>query len=75
MEKLKLYLKSLSAEEKEAFEKRSNTTINYLRKAISSKSLLGEQTCVAIEEASNKFISRKDLRPNDWHRSWPELRG
>ena len=26
-----------------------------------------------IEKATNGMVSRKDLRPNDWHRYWPEL--
>lgn len=26
-----------------------------------------------IEKATNGVVSRKDLRPNDWHRYWPEL--
>jgi len=26
-----------------------------------------------IEKATNGLVSRKDLRPNDWHRYWPEL--
>ncbi|WP_183283631.1 transcriptional regulator [Cupriavidus alkaliphilus] len=27
--------------------------------------------CVAIESAYN--VSRRDLRPDDWHEIWPEL--
>ena len=26
-----------------------------------------------IEKSTNGMVSRKDLRPNDWHRYWPEL--
>ncbi len=29
--------------------------------------------CVAIEKATNGEVTRKDLRPNDWHLIWPEL--
>jgi DNA-binding transcriptional regulator YdaS (Cro superfamily) len=29
--------------------------------------------CVAIEVATGGEVSRKDLRPNDWHRVWPDL--
>lgn len=28
---------------------------------------------VAIEQASNGAVMRWDLRPDDWHRIWPEL--
>lgn len=31
--------------------------------------------CVAIERATNGQVTRKDLRPDDWHMIWPELEG
>lgn len=29
--------------------------------------------CVAIEVATGGQVTRKDLRPDDWQRIWPEL--
>lgn len=29
--------------------------------------------CTAIEVATNGVVTRKDLRPADWHDIWPEL--
>lgn len=29
--------------------------------------------CVAIERVTFGQVTRKDLRPNDWHEIWPEL--
>ena len=29
--------------------------------------------CVSIEQATNGQVTRKDLRPDDWERIWPEL--
>ena len=29
--------------------------------------------CVAIERATNGAVSRRDLRPDDWQKIWPEL--
>lgn len=29
--------------------------------------------CVDIERATNGAVSRRDLRPDDWQRIWPEL--
>lgn len=29
--------------------------------------------CAKIEAATNGAVTRKDLRPNDWHEIWPEL--
>ena len=30
-------------------------------------------TCVAIERATSSAVTRRDLRPDDWHLIWPEL--
>ena len=29
--------------------------------------------CWSIEQATNGEVTRKDLRPDDWERIWPEL--
>lgn len=29
--------------------------------------------CTAIERATGGKVTRRDLRPDDWHRIWPEL--
>lgn len=29
--------------------------------------------CAAIEIATRGAVTRKDLRPNDWQKIWPEL--
>ncbi len=29
--------------------------------------------CTAIEAATQGAVTRRDLRPHDWHRVWPEL--
>jgi DNA-binding transcriptional regulator YdaS (Cro superfamily) len=31
------------------------------------------QYCLAIEKASGGQITRRDLRPDDWHLFWPDL--
>jgi len=31
------------------------------------------ERCVEIERATDGAVSRRDLRPNDWHLIWPEL--
>lgn len=33
------------------------------------------ERCVAIERATGGAVRRWDLRPDDWHRIWPELIG
>lgn len=31
------------------------------------------ESCVLIEQATKGAVTRKDLRPDDWERIWPEL--
>jgi DNA-binding transcriptional regulator YdaS (Cro superfamily) len=31
------------------------------------------ERCVEIERATNGEVTRRDLRPADWQRIWPEL--
>ena len=33
------------------------------------------ERCTAIEQATDRVVMRWDLRPDDWHRIWPELIG
>lgn len=33
------------------------------------------ERCVDIERVTGRAVTRKDLRPADWHRIWPELPG
>ncbi len=34
---------------------------------------ISEKVCVRIEAATDGALSRKALRPDDWHLIWPEL--
>jgi DNA-binding transcriptional regulator YdaS (Cro superfamily) len=31
------------------------------------------ESCVQIEQKTKGLVRRQDLRPDDWHRIWPEL--
>lgn len=31
------------------------------------------ERCAAVEQATAGAVTRRDLRPNDWWRIWPEL--
>lgn len=73
MKKLRIYLKTLSPEDRERFSIDVGTTLGYLRKAISVGQELKAEVCAAIEKESDGKVTRKDLRPNNWHTTWPEL--
>lgn len=67
MEKLREYLNNLSTEEQSAFVRRCNTSVSYLRKAISAKQHLGPNLAIAIERETDGAVSCEDLRPDvDW---------
>jgi DNA-binding transcriptional regulator YdaS (Cro superfamily) len=38
----------------------------------SGKAVSAER-CTEIERATGGAVTRRDLRPDDWHRIWPEL--
>ncbi len=72
MDKLRIFLNSLTAEERSFFAVQCKTTVGYLRNAIYTKKKLGASLCVLIEKNSNSIVTRKDLHP-DWVKIWPEL--
>lgn len=72
MKKLRSYINTLSFEAQEKFARACDTTIGYLRKALSVQQKLRPTLCVAIERATDGKVTRKDLRP-DWDLIWPEL--
>lgn len=75
METLRAYLNSLPTVRQAAFAAECETTIGYLRKALSVRAALSPALCVLIERATAGDVRRWDLRPDDWHLIWPELIG
>jgi DNA-binding transcriptional regulator YdaS (Cro superfamily) len=73
VEPLRQHLNSLPPSEQSAFAERCGTTIGYLRKALSTGSVLRPELMVAIERESGRLVRRWDMRPTDWHLVWPEL--
>lgn len=73
MEQLKNFLKPYSVDDRKAFADRCGTTYAFLRNVMYGQRQAGEKLCVAIERESSRFVTRRDLRPHDWHLIWPEL--
>lgn len=46
---------------------------SFLSQMVSGNRPISPERCVAIEQATNGEVTRKDLRPEDWERIWPEL--
>lgn len=49
-------------------------SLSYLSQMSDGTSAINPKRCVAIEEATDGSVTRKDLRPDDWSQIWPELR-
>lgn len=73
MENLRYYLNALSISMQRDFATKCGTSVEYLRKAISTKQKLGAALSVQIEVNSHCSVMRKDLHPDDWFKIWPEL--
>ncbi|MCL4664465.1 YdaS family helix-turn-helix protein [Burkholderia multivorans] len=46
---------------------------SYLSQMASGESAISERRCVLIERFTGGKLTRRDLRPDDWHLIWPEL--
>ncbi len=69
MEKLREYLKSLTPSQQHVYAQRCNTTLGYLRKALSVKPQLDGCLCRLLDEHSGGVVPKQYLRPD----IWPEL--
>lgn len=72
MEELRTYLNSLTPEKQKEYADACETTVGYLRKAISMGTPIHPIKCVSLEIHSGKKVTRQSLR-EDWKAIWPEL--
>jgi ethanolamine utilization protein EutP (predicted NTPase) len=56
------------------FAKKCGTSVNYLRKAISTKQVFSPKLVVLFEKHSKGMVTRKDFHPDDYKSIWPELK-
>lgn len=48
-------------------------SMSYLSQMASGMSAISPKRSVLIEKKTSGQITRKDLHPNDWEKTWPEL--
>jgi len=72
VETLRTYLNGLSPSAQADFASRCNTSVGYLRKAMSAGQRIGESIVIAIERESAGAVRCEDLRPDV---DWAYLRG
>jgi len=74
MEALKSYLKALADDDaRTEFAGKCSTTLGHLRNVSYGLRPAAAELCVLVERESGGKVTRRDLRPDDWHRIWPEL--
>lgn len=73
---LRAYLDSLPRGQTTVFASRCGISPVYLSQiaAGQDKREASPALCVVIERESSEMVMRWDLRPDDWHLIWPELR-
>lgn len=72
---LRAFIGSLPPESREPFAARCETTIGHLRNVAGGHKSCSPILAACIERQSAGVVRRWDLRPDDWHRVWPELVG
>ena len=69
----KKYFFGLSQEDRNRLAEAVGTSAKHLQNVAYGYKPLDEKVCVAIEQLTNKAVTRQELRPTDWHLIWPEL--
>lgn len=73
--KLSDFLRPLGEADRVRLAESAGTTFLHLRNVAFSGKSCGVHLAVGIEQATEGAIRRWTLRPDDWHRIWPELIG
>jgi len=69
------FMRPLDLQARTALAAQARTTWLHLRNVAFSGKVCGIQLAVDIERATGGAVRRWQLRPEDWHRIWPELVG
>ena len=70
---LRKHLSALSPEDRERFAQSCGTTSGHLRNVMYGYRHCSPELAADIERASAGVVTRREMRPSDWQRIWPEL--
>lgn len=70
---LKSHLTSIAVPEQERLALDCRTTLGHLRNVAYGFRIASAALASALEHRTSGAVTRKDLRPDDWHLIWPEL--
>ncbi len=71
---LKTYLSGLGQETRESVARACGTTWGHMRNVSYGLRPCSPELSASVERATKGEVMRWDLRPDDWHQIWPELR-
>lgn len=72
---LKTFLTPMAGPAREEFAGRCETTKGHLQNVMYGIKSCATDLAVNIERESAMQVRRWELRPDDWHKHWPELIG
>jgi DNA-binding transcriptional regulator YdaS (Cro superfamily) len=70
---LKSHLASLQVQERDELAAASGTTRGHLQNIVYGLRACSPELASMLERATGGVVTRRDLRPDDWHLIWPEL--
>lgn len=70
---LKPYFFGLSTDEREVFAAACGTTVKHLRNCAYGSRTPSADLAVAIEAQSSKAVTRQEMFPGTFAKTWPEL--
>lgn len=70
---LKTYIKSGDRGRATTLAKRLDISPSYLSQMASGLTPISPERCVAIWQETGGLVTRQEMRPDDWHKIWPEL--
>lgn len=70
---LKTYLSTLDVLKRDDLARNCGTTRGHLQNICYGLRTCSAELATALERESGGAITRRDLRPDDWHLIWPEL--
>lgn len=74
MDALKTFLRRLPDEDSRSqFAVSCETTLGHLRNVMYGQKPCSPLLAAQLEAHTAGAVTRRDLRPDDWHRIWPEL--
>ncbi|VEJ54594.1 transcriptional regulator [Pragia fontium] len=70
---LKIYIEGLERGGAKQLASQLSVSSSFLSQMASGAAAISPERCVLIESLTGGAVTRKDLKPSDWQKIWPEL--